>query len=139
MCLWVKSIDTEIAKRDIVCYKVLVKVTNNLTDETDIITPFQGKKVPKACLNGNELFYSETTDPYLKFDWEAKYFVAGDGFIHTYKRRRTAKKLARLNPNSETVIYRCIIPAGTEYYAGIDEGMKRKAYASKAIKFVKQI
>lgn len=153
MCLHSIKGKPSIAKRDIVCYKVLQQhQCNTNPSNTYIVTPFQQCEVTDAQLNGSSpikaKFYPITSVPYennsrLLYGWDV-----GEGYIHTYRSKRAAKKAIfaysldsdLLNPNwneqnwvTYGVIYECIIPKGTKYYKGIDDADIR-CYASEEIR-----
>lgn len=153
MCLHSIKGKPSIAKRDIVCYKVLQQHQCNFNpNHTYIVTPFQHCEIVDTQLNGSSpikaKFYPITSVPYqnnsrLLYSWDV-----GEGYIHTYRSKRAAKKAIfaysldsdLLNPNwneqnwvTYGVIYECIIPKGTKYYKGIDDADIR-CYASEEIR-----
>lgn len=153
MCLHSIKGKPSIAKRDIVCYKVLEQHQCNFNPNyTYIETPFRQCRLDDSQLNGGSPIKATrdrfSEEPYqtnsrLLFDWNVS-----AGYIHTYRSKRAAKKAIfaysldsdLLNPNwneqnwvTYGVIYECIIPKGTKYYKGIDDADIR-CYASEEIR-----
>lgn len=132
MCLYSKNKLRE-AKRDIKCYKVL-KYFRRLNY---LRTPFA-----KFPVDITKKLKAEGLDSVI-LD-ENKIFIYGEGYIHTYKNIGDALScMDHLNftkPNSdiEYKIYKCIIPKGTLYVKG-NAYNTRTSYASKEIKFIKEI
>lgn len=133
MCLYTKDPKVKIAKRRIVCYKVLLKYYSSISD-IEYMTPYQHTLIDNDIINGKKDFEAKgsvgITDA---FDAVAFYHLNG-GCIHTYKRRRDAKHLCDFVQSA----FKCIIPKGTEYYEG-ESLCGYENYASKKIRFIKQI
>ena len=132
MCLYTKDPKVKIAKRKIVCYKVLSKTNNSISD-IEFMTPYQHTYIDNDIINGKKDFEAKgSVDITDSFDAVAFYHLNG-GCIHTYKRRKDAKWCG-----SEQSVFKCIIPKGTEYYEG-ESLCGYENYASKKIRFIKQI
>ena len=153
MCLHSIKGKPSIAKRDIVCYKVLLQhQCNTNPSNMFIVTPFKRCEITDTQLNGSSPikanFNPKTSEIYqnnsrLLYSWDV-----GEGYIHTYRSKRAAKNAIFMYGldtdlfNSDWckqdwvtygVIYECIIPKGTKYYKGIDDADIR-CYASEEIR-----
>jgi len=138
MCLNIwrvkKAIKPNVAKQDIVCYKVFINSYGILR------TPFQNAYVSdEMVLKGLKPMCAigpETVQFSHQSNLDNKYlFNVFEGFIHTYKSLKSAKEMARQLLFSICIsysIYKCIIPGGTIYYSGKDD-YGRPSYASKEI------
>jgi hypothetical protein len=121
MCLRSKTNIPEIAKEDIVCYKIIERVSSNKYK-----SPYQG----------DEIIFNKTiiaSKPTKKFnmmptvDVDLKTIIGyyiGEGFIHAFIIKENAK-CSVLNHyyflNFEgTTIVKCIIPKGSRYFISID-------------------
>lgn len=154
MCL--KQEKYSIANQDIVCYKVVMReihdgvVTFASPIALDIIdrdvikgkTPFIARKydIEKEC------FTEISEDEFSALLYQHN---IGGGAIHTFSSQRSAKYMASWFrmltgkiPNMLTgeiqnkvfIVFKCIIPKGTQYYYGTcDNGSK--GYASRQIIF----
>ena len=125
MCLYLKSSKVRIAKEDIICYKFLVKEVGSY------FTPYQSSliEVGKLIEDTESLMIEKTS----KRDFN---FILYGGMFHTFKDIEAARKDVRWFANNmsrvnEYVIFKCIIPKGTEYYEGTFEAYK--CYASKKL------
>ena len=141
MCLYSKNYP-RIAKRNIVCYKVLRKwlttssCSKYIDSETivtpvtlDIVTVKTGGSFEAA---GTELKQKTTSG-----------YAYSRGFIHTFKNVSDALEFLEIcKANSDSVlsfiIYYCIIPKNTKYVKGKDEH-NYESYASKKIVFKEEI
>lgn len=145
MCLklssWVFSPKKK--RKDIICYKV-IEVKNYVTGLSSAFrTPCTHSSIPFAVINGTEDYvaiksFYNVMFPITINDFNEKY-VAG-GFIHVFKHLKSAETFVENSDEPKNMkIYECIIPAGTEYYQGIDQLLGRKAYAAEKIKFIKRV
>lgn len=137
MCLYTKDPKVKIAKRRIVCYKILSNAhgPKNYAGMSDIefMTPYQHTLIDDDIISGKKDFEAKgSVDITKNFD-EAFCHLRG-GCIHTYQNRKDAKYMC----DSEQSVFKCIIPKGTEYYEG-ESLCGDKNYASKKIRFIKQI
>lgn len=132
MCLISDTDIPKIAQEDMVCYKVLRKVSilKSLLGK-GYVTPWYNKKVrPKGLIKAEgmrEIIRSYYTPPHLR------HYCIGGGFIHTYTNLDAARSgwpsLMRCR------VFECIIPKGTEYFASIGD----QEYASDCIIFKREV
>jgi hypothetical protein len=146
MCLRQKKHD--IANEDIVCYKVVMREIHN--GVVEFASPFVLGTISKDVIEGKTPFIAR------KYNIEKKYcteiseddfskllnqYCIGHGAIHTFSSRTSAKKVASwfrsfctFSKNKVFIVFKCIIPKGTQYYYGTcDNGSK--GYASRQIIF----
>lgn len=152
MCLRIKKDDKEnflprVAKEDIECYKVLVKL-----DDNKYCTPYKKYKV-----NIKEVFKANTGKEYhdeyknkywnmpfpenalegdiLKYKPLLEYYL-GPGMVHVFVSLGDARAAAMRIYNS--TVWKCIIKKGTRYYTGCcDNNME--SYGAEEIKIEKRI
>lgn len=147
MCLYLKSIKPKIAKRDIVCYKILNRTScfNWDTHEVEYMytTPYQHTPINSVnddIIKGIRCFEPDSSTPHISSSSDLfclkgfKWTMRG-GCIHSYRYKKDANFMIN---DFEQVIFECVIPKGTEYYKGID-AIGQENYASKKIRFVKQV
>ena len=117
MCLYVKGKEIKTAEEDIVCYKVL-KIDRNFLGQKCVYTPYTGLHINKRFLKGEADFHAfGPTDIKLENSYSSRYEVSG-GFVHTCSDMESAKILCECLLTFTcpmVVIYKCIIPKGTEY------------------------
>lgn len=154
MCLKVVSNVPLKAEKDIVCYKILVDHKDE--DETDYLkknptmssyaSPFFNYHISKQVLSGKALMRPKESWPVSKeirneYDvgWTLlkgyKYSI-NEGAIHVMALLEEAKDYAdwiSLYFRKTCQIFKCVIPAGTQYYIGEDTN-GYSGYASFAIK-----
>ena len=140
------------AKEDIVCYKVLKigKVwklihffNRKLGEWVDAyMTPYQQVPVSEKIINGKKKFKADMSERDFLEKVKIKFYGGkpmdvhiDEGLIHTVRNLKTAEEMADTHLN--LVIFECIIPKGTKYMKGTFTGVP--AYASRSIKFVKEI
>jgi hypothetical protein len=140
MCLVSFRETPYIAKKDIVCYKVM----DLRRDE--YYTPVQGFPVDKEIIEGKKNLVAEGCEDIISrirkknFIPINKYFpfiieyAIGGGFIHAFLDKECA-----LDPFKGNILgnscFKCVIPKGTKYFVG--EGSKD--ICTKEIKFVEKI
>ena len=147
MCLYLKNIKPKIAKRDIVCYKILNRTSRFNWDTNEMeemyTTPYQHTPINSVnddIIKGIRCFEPNSSTPHISSSSDLfclkgfKWAMRG-GCIHSYRYKNDANFMI---DDFEQVIFKCIIPKGTEYYKGID-AIGQENYASKKIRFVKQI
>lgn len=130
MCL-ITFENLKIAEEDIICYKILVKRGDTY------ITPFAEMDITNYVVNNKVWNDSAPEDIKTQILLDVpprKYYVIGEGFIHTYERSNLyiAGQLQKYFPEDEIIMLKCIIPAGTVYFEGNDDD-----YCSKSLKFIK--
>ena len=117
MCLELLS-KKLVAKEDIVCYKILIKRGNEL------YTPYQEVKIKPG------IFKATGT---LSEDCGTRRKTVGEGVIHTFAKYDQARdEKGRKN----TLIYKCVIPKGTNYYIGLFEAFL--SYGSEVINVLEE-
>lgn len=119
-----------IAKEDIVCYKILVKLYP-FDAPYVLYTPFRYEPINiETYLNNSISFIAKDNNKFHSFFRHKLGFgrIVGSGFIHTYSYPVKSNKYLR------TSVFKCIIPKGTKYFVGED-----KDYASERIIFVEQL
>ena len=112
----------EVAKEDIICYKLLKASSNSL------YTAYRGFPVEGRYLKAKDL-------PNIKRSGKGYYLE--EGVIHSFASLGAAH-LAILFSSldfTNTVVYECVIPKGTLYCEGLFNGCK--CYGSKQIKLIK--
>lgn len=117
MCLELLS-KKLVAKEDIVCYKILIKRGNEL------YTPYQEVKIKPG------IFKATGT---LSEDCRTRRKTVREGVIHTFAKYDQA--LDRKDRKS-TLIYKCVIPKGTNYYIGLFEAFL--SYGSEVINVLEE-
>lgn len=130
MCLHVKTKKSSIAEEDIVCYKVL----EYSPIFKQYVTPF--RSCPMKI--GDTLHDCK--------DWELSIaefitgFILAAGGFHTYQVKADAKLLAR-ELYTPTIVIKCIIPKGSEYFKGFTtlDGYHVVGYASKDLKLIEEV
>lgn len=150
MCLKVVSNVPLKAEKDIVCYKILVDHKDE--DETDYLkknptmssytSPFFNYHISKQVLSGKALMRPKECWPASKEIGDVwtlskgyKYSI-NEGAIHVMATLEEAKEYAdwiSLYFRKTCQIFKCVIPAGTQYYLGEDTN-GCSGYASWAIK-----
>jgi len=159
MCLFLEENKrtVKIAKDDIVCYKVMLRII--YSDGTVVFaTPFQDDIVEKEILQGEKPYVAKvpgvgddrvdiSTDEfpliysYRHGGWGNS---IGRGAIHTFTSQKSAKSQAAWfrfitsTSKGDTarayVIFKCIIPKGTQYFQGKCD-CERNSFASRQIIF----
>ena len=129
MCLLSDTDIPKIAQEDIVCYKVLIKVSGiKALFGKGYLTPWCDTKVrPKG------LFKAKGGKSILRNCFKPGTYDVGRGFIHTY----TGLDGSRIPKNliGGHRMFECIIPKGTEYFVSIDG----EEYASDCIIFKREM
>lgn len=134
MCLRINSVP-KIAGEDIICYKMLEECK---LKEYTYKSPFQELPIDNQIVYG---FW-----PYVGLgDRSIKdingYPSVSEGYIHTYKILLVAEEMCNYYTKlfeNDIHLFECKIPAGTEYYDGVDSN-SLSGYASERIVFVKKL
>lgn len=132
MCLRTYQHTQQTAEQDKTCYKIVVK------REDGYFTPFLDEPIPLEVIKGKKTFKAKGKT--LKLKNGCGYAIEG-GNIHTYIYCSTAIYAVQSFVNTyggTLLIFECVIPKGTKYYYGTGYA-KTHEYASKQIRFVKQI
>ena len=112
----------EVAKEDIICYKLLKASSNSL------YTAYRGFPVEGRYLKAKDL-------PNIKCSGKGYYLE--EGVIHSFASLGAAHLAILLSSFDfiNIVVYECVIPKGTLYCEGLFNGCK--CYSSKQIKLIK--
>jgi hypothetical protein len=140
MCLYCWRKNPKIAKKDIVCYKVLLHL-----GEGAYITPYAERRLTLAEKRGQVDFVANGNKSIAKnligLDrWYYRYKV-NKGYIHTFKNRKDAVEEMidwRTTCKKTPYVFKCIIPKGTEYYKGTF-GDVSKSYCSDKIRIIEKV
>lgn len=143
MCTIVKSRISKRSEEDLVCYKILEIEFGNKNYQT----PYTYFPVSTDIINGKEPLIAENKESLRKTQFESgTYWSVNGGYIHTYMDLECAKnKILTLRETYDTSIFnlfKCIIPKGTKYYVGFNDGFlieEAESYASEKISFVEQV
>ena len=142
MCLYTKNKKLKVATKDIVCWKLFkpVRKTDSEGNTTvHIYPPYHDEfgEIEDAILSG-EKDYLACPQDYNETLSLSKGIVKR-GFIHTFAKKKDAQLKAKV-AWWNSVLYKCIIPKGTEYVTGIcpDVFKNSKGYASRKIRVIKK-
>ncbi len=135
MCLRIKNSVPKVAEKDIICYKMLEECR---LEGYPYMSPFQGNPIKSEIVYG--------LWPYVGIgDRSIKdingYPSISEGYIHTYQGKIVAEEMVEYFQNrfeNDVHLFECRIPAGTEYYDGLDSNLLL-GYASERIVFVKKL
>lgn len=151
MCLFTNQKMAKVAKKDIVCYKV-VKLSSydgiyrSPFMHTPLDKTLDGKQAyGKIVYNWGRSTY-ETISRDNPYEDKPKFsYIVEDGAIHSYKNLNGAKRLVKFfgkrDNEDEYHIFECIIPIGSDYYVGNENmnGGGPICYASDKVKFIKEV
>lgn len=115
----------KVAKEDITCYKLLLRIPPN-----SLYTAYRGFPVEGEYLKAKGL-------PNIKRSRKGYYLE--EGVIHTfaYLEDVAVESLSALHYGHKYEVYECIIPKETFYYTGLAFGVP--SYGSICIKFIKRV
>lgn len=125
------------ARKDIVCYKVLISRYGKLVSPYYSETEWEVGKTNVEEKRWDVDYCSNVfADSYFR--------VVGKGGFHTLANRKDAEKFLRVKPNRghepnrrhNIVVVECVIPKGTKYYTGT-QGMTDDGYCSKSLRIEK--
>ena len=138
MCLRIKNSVPKVAENDIICYKMLEECQQERWRGYTYHSPFQEIPIKDEIVHG--LFpYVGEGDRSIK-DVNGHPSVS-EGYIHTYKTLLNAEEMCNYYTKlfeNDVHVFECKIPAGTEYYDGLDSNLL-PGYASERIVFVKKL
>lgn len=168
MCIYVNENKIKTADRDIVCWKILEILSND--EKEVIVTPYAFKKVDNDILSGEKLFvpdnykYNIINNKISAEPTSLNRYIVKEGFIHTYGNISHQHMLDELSWHIDCIggseiflnmsdslfptvqgyaLYKCIIPKGTRYFAGIYNSLLCntgiKSYASLVLRFVDKV
>lgn len=149
MCLEVRTLTGKIrvrtARKDIPCLKI-VEMRGGLC-----YTPYMRTLIPQSTLEGKNEFLAESNHMTAPYRLSGTRYALRGGYVHTYA--FTGRANETLTDEAEylcdshgktytIVVYRCVIPKGTEFVKGRtrrDKTRGDKSYASKAIRFTEKL
>ena len=137
MCLLIKDKKALIAEKDIVCYKKMEEF-KHANGKSDYATPYMYIPVDSDIINGEKPFKAKCVgyggahrrEKGMNHKYPEYNYRIESGYIHTYQDFNAAYD----GLYGTDRIFKCIIPKGTKYYAGIFDG-GAPSYASKEIVF----
>ena len=157
MCLVTKQSKSKIASKDITCYKVLLKLENEISNTVFYVSPVRhftyfsnridlNNKVFKAekayCLEN----YPGDDLKQTYIDNEPVSYELNSGFFHMYKDYDSAVKAVKNASIESYVLFECVIPKGSRYYEGFTSFPSfpnnlslYPSIASDKLKFIKQL
>ena len=165
MCLVTNQSESKIASKDITCYKVLLKLENEINDIVFNNTVFYVSPVMhftyfsnRTDLN-NKVFKAEKAywlENSPGDDLEPTYignepvsYELNSGFFHMYKDYDSAvKAIKRFVPREKETyaVFECVIPKGSRYYEGFtsfpsfpNNLFLYPSIAADKLKFIKQL
>lgn len=138
MCLYTKSLEAKVAKKDIVCYKLLHENIIYPSKARYYYTPFQEKNIILGQeVKANGELKKGTRRLYQFSSYKEYNNLVHSGAIHTFATFKGVEefmlKYASEYDMQNSVVVRCVIPKGTKYYEGIFESTGLKSYASKKL------
>lgn len=157
MCLITKQSKSKIASEDITCYKILLKLENEINDTVFYISPVRHFTYfsNRADLD-NKVFKAEKAywiENYPGDDLKQTYidnepvsYELNSGFFHMYKDYDSAVKAVKNASIESYVLFECVIPKDSRYYEGFTSFPSfpnnlslYPSIASDKLKIVKQI
>ncbi len=115
MCLYTKQKKAQVAKKPITIYKYLKCECLPGLNSPRYETPYTHTKVSGDIIDGRNSMEAFGIEFIEHFD---NLYCITTGFIHCY----TCKLMALLKkPFDDCVLFKCEIPAGTEYYRSTSE------------------
>lgn len=124
MCLLSKTDIPLIAKKDIICYKVLTE---------DNYSPYYYRNYTAAIKN-SDVIQDKTPECIKNF---SNLFKISRGFIHTYSELANLKYELYSTQSALLLlckVYKCIIPKGSKYFVNTTG----REYCSKQLKFIEE-
>lgn len=135
MCLYINSA-AKVAEEDIICYKMLEECK---LEGYPYKSPFIGHPIRAEIMLG--LYpYIGLGEKSIKSKFGEHPFIS-EGYIHAYKTLFDAEDMCNYCTKyfeNHVRLFECKIPAGTEYYDGVDRN-SISGYASERIVFVKEL
>lgn len=153
MCLITNQSQSKIASKDITCYKVLLKLENEISNTVFYVSPVRhfayfsnrtdlNNKVFKAeKAYGLENSPGDDLEP-TYIENELVSYELNSGFFHMYQDYDSAVKAIKSSPPGEresSVVFECVIPKGSRYYEGFTSIYLLPSIASDRLKIVKQL
>lgn len=135
MCLLTDNNKTEKSDSEIECFKVL-EIRERAGGDMVYCTPFMGVEVGIEIICGDQRFIAKDyLNPPKKSVIHPGKYVWDSGLIHTYS---SFEEALLFSEGKFTALFRCVIPADTEYVAGIDTNGFH-SYASRSIIFKEKL
>lgn len=146
MCIYLtkKNSTPKIAKKDIVCYKIVEDVHAYGRYSKVAYTPFMG-----YCVTLGETYDAMGQRTIYEFDeYDAPHgrytHYFSEGGIHTFKTLEGVEKFCcqysiTYGLDSTCKVVKCIIRKGTEYFSGVFEGTRIPCYASSSLTYTEEI
>lgn len=143
MCLLITSRTPKIADRDLTCYKAMLKDKKTgiiltpyemVRPNPDALSGYVNFKASHSNLTADELIHEVGNSTMNKFYPELRGKIE-EGYIHTYMFASHAQDDMghELFAKQDYLLFRCVIPKGTEYFDGTYAGWP--CLASREIKF----
>lgn len=146
MCIYLtkKNSTPKVARKDIVCYKLVEDIHAYGRYSKVAYTPFMG-----VCVTLGETydaFGQRTIHEFDEFDTPhgcyTHYF--SEGAIHTFKTLDGVEKFCNEYNHTYGIgcdckVVKCIIRKGTEYFSGVFEGTRIPCYASSSLTYTEEI
>ena len=128
MCLVIKKLESKIADKDIICYKLVKRTKTKGIYESS----FQGFEYVIRQLYTNNLDIRFANKRIKRYFYKCFYKIK-EGMFHSYK----SNPYPTLNTSSYYVLLKCIIPKGAYYFEGYFGNCP--SYASSQIKILEEL
>ena len=143
MCLVAKNNNCfRIARKDIVCYKVIAIYTAKgnyakaIGNDKKYLTPYRKVEIPWEIIIGAEPMKAFGKCTTIRSGTEC---IIDSGYIHTFA-EYPKQWLVNINDSHPYHVFKCIIPKGTRYVKGTFYGSTlSESYASKQIVFIEEV
>ena len=130
MCLVTNQSESKIASKDITCYKVLLKLENEISNTVFYVSPVRHFTYFSNRTDlDNKVFKAEKAywlENYPGDDLKQTYidnepvsYELNSGFFHMYKDYDSAVKAVKNAPIESYAVFECVIPKGSRYYEGV--------------------
>lgn len=130
MCLYTKQKRAQVAKKPITIYKYLKCECLHGLNSARYETPYMHTRVSGDIIDGKKSMEASGIEFFEHYD---NLYCITMGFIHGF----TSKQMALdKKPFAGCVLFKCEIPAGTEYYRSLSEFGE---ICAKKINFIKVI
>lgn len=146
MCIYLtkKNSTPKIAKKDIVCYKLVEDVHTYGRYSKIAYTPFMG-----YCVTLGETYEAmgqRTIHEFDEYDAPHRCYTHyfSEGGIHSFKTLEGVEKFCCWHSqtyglDSNCKVVKCIIPKGSEYFSGVFEETRIPCYASSSLTYTEEI
>lgn len=130
MCLYTKQKRAQVAKKPITIYKYLKCECLPGLNSARYETPYTHTKVSGDIIDGRKSMEAFGVEFFEHYD---NLYCITMGFIHAFTSKQRALDC---KPSDDCVLFKCEIPAGTEYYKSLSEFGE---ICAKKINFIKVI